>query len=115
MSIGIFQRDITGALIEVDPHVAKKALIGKEKAHAPTAGYRNITLRDGVDEKNAESDAMLIHRILQRKVIYGGLASSSSKSLFLKIIGNEIAIKTGEIDPISATRDSLISCELLKK
>ncbi|MDR0553160.1 MAG: hypothetical protein LBG13_03665 [Holosporales bacterium] len=115
MSVGIFQRDITGALIELEAQAKKKRTASGERVHTPTTGYRSITLRDGCDGKNAESDSMLIHRILQRKVIYGGLNSSDLRSILLKIIKNEMAIKIGEIDSVSATRDSLIIYELLKK
>ncbi|MDR1488546.1 MAG: hypothetical protein LBI26_02300 [Holosporales bacterium] len=102
----IFQKDLTGAYVEVCADSSKKV---REKTVSAARQYRDITVMDGVDEGNAEADAMLIHRILQKKVIYGGFSKEYKKKLLLKILNSEISIKRGEIDSVSATRDSLLS------
>ncbi|MDR1233667.1 MAG: hypothetical protein LBJ92_00745 [Holosporales bacterium] len=83
-----------------------------KKASATTGtskAYRDVTLKDGILEAEAAADAMLIHRILQRKMIYSNLSTANQQRVFLRIFMNEANIKTGAISPCTATRDSIIS------
>lgn len=97
----ILQNDIFGK-----KHQTKEE---KPKKSTPQAKeFVNVKLRNGLSESAASNDAMLIHRVLQRKLIYAGLKSINQKSAFLKILKNELEIKTGKKDPVSAVRDSLL-------
>ncbi len=97
----IFQRNIVGggntiSTIKEKKHVAKQA----KKL------FPKININSGINEKQTESDTMLIHRFLQKKIIFRGI---QDKNLLLKIINNEIDIKLGLQDAITASRDSLLS------
>jgi hypothetical protein len=72
-------------------------------------GYVDITLKDGLLESSAANDAILIHRILQRKLIYGGLTVTNQQSAYLRIFENEMRIKRGKELPSTASRDSLLA------
>ena len=98
----ILQNDIFGK-----KHQTKEEKM-KKTTPSQTKDFINVTLQNGLNDQNASADAMLIHRVLQRKLIYSGLNTSKYKSAFLKILKNEMEIKKGKIDQISAVRDSLI-------
>ena len=98
----IIQNDILGNKHQTKNEKAKKA------SSASSKEYVDIGLKNGINEYDAIDNAMLIHRVLQRKLIYRGLSSPKDKAAFLKIFKNELKIKSGQIDPASAVRDSLI-------
>ncbi|MDR1476472.1 MAG: hypothetical protein LBI20_04140 [Holosporales bacterium] len=84
----------------------------QKKANQPVTTYKkykDISLDDGILENSVTNDSMLIHRILQRKLIYTGLTSDKQKKAFARILDNEINIKRGKESQITATRDSLLA------
>lgn len=97
----VFQRNISGSGNTISTTKEKKSAEKQEKKPFP-----EIKIEGGINEKQAESDSMLIHRSLQRKIIFDGL---KKRNTFLKIINNEINIKIGATDAVTATRDSLLS------
>ena len=98
----IIQNDIFGK-----KHQTKNEKI-KKPTNSQTKDFVNVTLQNGLHEQDAITDAMLIHRVLQRKLIYSGLNNIKNKSAFLTILKNELKIKKGKTDPVSAVRDSLL-------
>ncbi|GHT89202.1 hypothetical protein FACS1894113_3650 [Alphaproteobacteria bacterium] len=101
--MNIMQNDIFGEKHSATPEKAKKPA-----SEAPKK-FRNVSLLDGINEKEATGDAMLIHRILQRKAIYSGLSSEKMRKIFLKIFLNELLIKAGKNDAATSVRDSLFT------
>lgn len=97
----IFQRNIIGGGDTITTIKEKKPAEKQIKKPFP-----EINITSGINEKQAESDAMLIHRSLQKKIMFGGL---QKRELFLKIINNEADVKLGLKDAVSASRDSLLS------
>lgn len=99
----ILQNDIFGK-----KHNTK---IEKEKKQSGSSSkkFPTVTLKDGINETQVASDAMLNHRVLEKKLIYSGLTTSQQRQTFMKIVKNELSIKAGLIDAATATRDSLIS------
>ncbi|MDR3224089.1 MAG: hypothetical protein LBT03_00660 [Holosporales bacterium] len=100
----IIQHDILGAKLVVNEKSEKQ----KPFSVAAVKGYVDVTLATGFSESQATSDFMLVHRILQKKLIASGLMSKNSTSCLLKIVMNEMNIKAGNIEASSATRDSLL-------
>ncbi len=98
----IFQKDILGNSYETNP---KKE---KEKKQAPQKSFPNINVSSAISEIQATNDSMLIHRSLERKLSYK-LSSENMKKAFLRIFKNELKIKAGLLDPVTATRDSLLA------
>ena len=110
----IFQTDIFGNRQNtgLDPNKKDKK---QDNPSKKTREYRDVTLNDGLlDEKNIEGDAMLILRILQRKMLYSGLSSIKSGKIFRNIVANEMSIKLGDTDSITAVRSSLVEYFLNK-
>ena len=104
MKLQILQKDIFGE--------SHKNVQEKEKKQSASSGYkpfREITLSDGINEKNLTADSMLILRVLQKKLIYRGLGSEELREKFLRVFQNELLIKSGKLDSATAVRDSLIS------
>jgi hypothetical protein len=102
----VFQKDILGQQHDV---VAKEQSKTRQVGGNAKPPFRQISLADGVNAEVATSDAMLIHRILQKKLLYAGLSSEKQRRVLLRILRNEIGIKAGNIEPITASRDSLIA------
>jgi hypothetical protein len=100
----IFQKDILGGGIAINSEKLKKS--SEKTAIASKKEYKPITISDGIDEKRAEADAMLIHRFLQKR--------ARNKSLLLKLLKNEMNIKNGKVEAVTAVRDSLLSVFLMK-
>jgi len=98
----IIQNDIFG-----EKHQLKNEKI-KKPTTSQSRDFFNVALQNGLYEQDASNNAMLIHRVLERKLIYSGLNSAQHKATFLKILKNELEIKNGKKDPVSAVRDSLI-------
>jgi hypothetical protein len=102
----ILQKDIFG-----NDH----KLIAKDKPNKVTMtqsssrSYGNISLENGLLETFVSNDAILIHRILQRKLIYSGFTSDKQRAAFLQIFDNEMRIKRGKVSPVTAARDSLLA------
>jgi hypothetical protein len=100
----ILQNDIFGR-----KHKTVKEKEIKQPLDPVRKSYRNVTIFDGLDEAALSYDSMLIHRILQRKILYHRNLNQKQKEQFLRIIINEMNIKSGKVDPITSTRDSLLS------
>lgn len=96
----IFQRNIIGGGSIISTVKEKKNAEKQGKKPFPAIGLAN-----GLNEKQAEADAMLVHRTLQKKLMFGGL---KRRNTFLKLIHNEVDIKIGEKNAVTATRDSLL-------
>ncbi len=77
--------------------------------------FPSITLNDGLNEAETSANAMLIHKILQKRLLNGGLNTQRQQAIFMRILDNELAIKSGQLDPATATRDSLISFYVMGK
>jgi hypothetical protein len=100
MTVEIFQKDILGGGLVLNTNPSPKKSLEKSNMKAKKE-YRPITILDGIDEKHAESEAMLIMRTLQKR--------TKDKNLQIKLIKNEMNIKNGKIEAITAVRDSLIA------
>ena len=105
MSVEVLQLDIYGEKNNVAPDGTSLPK-GKASSALAKKPYRELSIADGIDEKTAAAEAMLIHRGVQRKLLY--FASDSRKKIFLKVLKNEMQIKSGEIDSLTAVRDSLL-------
>lgn len=106
MKIQILQKDIFG---DYDKTATEKSPEKKQSSAGGYKPFREITLSDGINEKNLSADAMMILRVLQRKLIYRGLSSKALQAKFLRVFRNELLIKSGKLDPATSVRDSLIS------
>ena len=99
----IMQNDIFGQLHDTMPEKEKKPSMAVAK------NFPSITLNDGLNENEAAANAMLIHKILEKRLINGGLGTKLQQKIFQRVLNNELAIKAGELEPAIATRDSLIA------
>lgn len=99
----IMQNDIFGQLHDTLPEKEKK------QSMAVSKNFPSITLNDGLNETEASANAMLIHKILEKRLINGGLGAKLQQEIFQRVINNELSIKSGQLDPATATRDSLIA------
>ena len=63
-----------------------------------------------LDTTQMQSDYVLIHRIIQKRLINSLVSNPHNLNLasFLKIFSNELKIKSGKLDIVNATRDSLL-------
>jgi hypothetical protein len=102
----ITQRDIFGNGHKLLATEEKQKKVGTTPSQK---GYVDISLKDGLLESAAANDAILIHRILQRKLIYSGLTMTKQGSAYLRVFENELRIKRGRAIPSTATRDSLLA------
>lgn len=109
MSIKVLQNDILGNKVSISDEKIK------EKSPTKPREFKNISILDGNDQKYLESDYMLMLRIMQKRILYKVNQSPKMKNLFLKLIHNEMKLKLGELDSVSATRDSLISYFVIDK
>ena len=105
----IMQSDIFGKLHNTKPEKEKKPSMANPKS------FPSITLNDGLNEAETSANAMLIHKILQKRLLNGGLNTQRQQAIFMRILDNELAIKSGQLDPATATRDSLISFYVMGK
>jgi hypothetical protein len=82
---------------------------GKEetKVVAAKKPYRNISIMDGNDEKYVADNYMLLLRSVQKRAAEKEMAGAQ-KELLLQLLYNEIHLKQGTTDILSATRDSLL-------
>ncbi len=101
----IFQRNIIGGGCNISTEKERKSSV---KASPVKKEYPTVTLEDGLDNKNAEANAMLYHRMLQKKVIFSGIKTKEKQDILTDILCNEMKIKNGDIDALTATRDSLL-------
>ncbi len=99
----IMQNDIFGQLHDTKPEKEKKLSMAVPK------NFPSITLNDGLNEIEASANAMLIHKILEKRLINGGLETQLQQAIFQRVLNNELSIKSGQLDPSTATRDSLIA------
>ena len=100
----ILQNDIFGT-----KHNTLQEKEKKQSLAAASKTFKEVTLLDGINEINATNEAMLIHRVLQKKILYAGLSTQKQKEIFLRILENEMKIKSGQIEAVTATRDSLLA------
>ncbi|MDR1390975.1 MAG: hypothetical protein LBI95_01200 [Holosporales bacterium] len=100
----IFQKDIFGSDCDINLKKEKK-----QAGLASSKNFPNITMSSALNELQAANDAMLIHRILQKRLLYGELRDARKKNAFMRILKNELSIKCGTMDSVTATRDSLIA------
>ena len=105
----IMQNDIFGKLHNTKPEKEKKTSMAIPKS------FPSVTLNDGINESEASANAMLIHKILQKRLVNAGLKNRRQQEIFTRVISNELAIKSGQLDPATATRDSLISFYVMSK
>ena len=105
----VMQNDIFGKQHDLAPVKEKKPSLANQKS------FPSITLNDGLNEAEASSNAMLIHKILEKRMLTKGLNSSLNQRVFMRILNNELAIKSGLMDSATATRDSLISFYVMLK
>ena len=105
----IMQNDIFGKHHNARPEKDKKPSMA-----APKSFPRN-TLDDGLNEAEASANAMLIHKILQKRLVSGNLCTQRQIDVFMRILSNELAIKSGLMEASTATRDSLISFYVMSK
>ena len=78
----------------------------KQEPKKNTSSWKNfpkIDLNIGLNALQLEADYMLILRIMQKR-----LAANGINKKFIKIFKNELYIKLGKRDIVSAIRDSLI-------
>ncbi|MDR3031209.1 MAG: hypothetical protein LBU35_02375 [Holosporales bacterium] len=100
----LLQQDIFG-----EKHKTIQEKEKKQPTSAASKAFREMSLADGINEKEITNEFMLILRILQRKILFSGLLSTKTKDMFLRILLNELSIKSGKTDPATAVRDSLIA------
>lgn len=100
--MNVLQHDILGQKHETKKEKEKKPSMASPK------NFPNITLAEGLDDIQANTNSMLTHRILEKKLIYGGLKTKQARKSFMKILKNELSIKAGILDPTTASRDSLV-------
>jgi hypothetical protein len=105
-SVEILQNDIFGVGHKVSQTQDKRE---RSSETGSTKSFRNISLNDGVSESVATNDSMLIHRILQRKIMYSNKLDKDKKRVLFRILCNELNIKSGNVDAYTASRDSLIA------
>jgi hypothetical protein len=106
----VLQNDIFGIKHPLTNEKEKK----KQEQLVPKKTFHEITIGDGLDMRKVINDAMLIHRVLQKKLIHLGLTAKKQRAAFIRILKNELNIKRGVVDPATATRDSLLSFYTLK-
>jgi hypothetical protein len=100
----IFQEDIFGGKHKIGEKEGKNT-----KSAPEPRKFINFDLRSGISRAEAESLAMLIQRSLQKKISGSGLRTQEQIADFRRLVANEIAIKRGTMDAVTATRDSLIA------
>ncbi|MDR1609518.1 MAG: hypothetical protein LBR78_01535 [Holosporales bacterium] len=106
-AVKILQCDIFG-----NAHAAGGGDASIKKAQAtPPPGKRplDININSGISKAQATGDAMLIHRVLQKRLVWSGLKTPKQISTLVKLVRNEMLIKAGAVEPETATRDSLLS------
>ena len=94
------QTDIFGNKHDINPATTKTNQSIKTKY------FPKINLEFGLETAQMQTDYILVHRIMQKKLANNNI-SKNMKS-FIKIFCNELKIKAGKQDIVSATRDSLI-------
>ena len=99
----ILQNDIFGKHHNTQPEKDKKPSMAAPKS------FPSITLNDGLNEAEASANAMLIHKMLQKRLLASNLRTQRQIDAFMRVLNNELSIKSGQMDPATATRDSLIS------
>ena len=96
----VMQKDILG-----ESHNTIQEKEKSKKTATTTKPFPTINLVSAINEDQAIADAMLNHRSLQRRQLYGNI----DKEKFLRIFTNELKIKAGIIEASTATRDSLLT------
>ena len=100
----ILQSDIFG-----EKHNSVQEKEKKQSLAASPKPFKDISIHDGINEGNATSEAMLIHRVIQKKIMYSGISTEKQREVLMRVLINEMKIKSGECDATTATRDSLIT------
>jgi hypothetical protein len=105
--VKILQCDIFG-----NTHSAGGEAPGKKTLTTSTSSKKNIdvNINSGINKAQAAGDAMLIHRVLQKRLVWSGLKTQKQLSTLVKLVRNEMLIKAGAIETETATRNSLLLC-----
>jgi hypothetical protein len=98
------QIDILGEKHQVGDQYTKE----KSNTKGATKPFPSIGLDSGLNENQAAGDAMSIHRVLQKRLLKTDLSNKKRLDLLVKIVSNELYIKAGYRDAVTATRDSLL-------
>ncbi|MBR1479695.1 MAG: hypothetical protein IJ599_02235 [Alphaproteobacteria bacterium] len=99
----ILQNDIFGQKHDTKPEKEKKVSMAAPKS------FPNISLKSGLSEAQTVNDFVLIHRVLLKRLMGGGLTTKQQREVFAKVVKNELSIKSGRTDTLAATRDSLLA------
>jgi hypothetical protein len=102
----ILQKDINGNYIKVIDEKTKSKAPPREIQQKV---YKDISLNDVICDESATNESILINRILQQKLKYGGLKLQAQRNAFNRILCNEIDIKRGKKLSAIATRDSMLA------
>lgn len=99
----ILQNDIFGQKHDTNPEKEKKVSMAAPKS------FPNISLKSGLSEAQTVNDFVLIHRVLLKRLVGSGLPTKLQREVFAKVVKNELFIKAGRIDTLTATRDTLLA------
>jgi hypothetical protein len=102
--MNVLQSDFLGKRHSIN----KKKETERPERYVKKKSFRPITMHDGCDEVNAKNNAMMIHRYLQHKLSTTGLTTRAQNAALKRIFMNEMRIKSGTVNPITAVQDSLI-------
>ncbi|MDR1332926.1 MAG: hypothetical protein LBJ69_00770 [Holosporales bacterium] len=109
MEVKILQRDIFGVAAQDGVgHGAVQTQQAAAPTRAPAKKFPSINIDSGISSAQAAGDAMLIHRSLQKKLMWSELKTARQFRTFMGIVQNEMAIKAGLVEPVTATRDSIL-------
>jgi hypothetical protein len=103
--VTVLQKNIIGGESVVDSPKERNVVAKK----SVPANFFDMSIKDGLDAKYSDECSMIVHRIIQKRILFSGIKTEKQRDIFLKTLQNEIDIKIGEIDACTATRDSLIS------
>ncbi len=101
----IVQRDITGGVTSISSTTTKKALTSSVKKP-----FLKIDLEDAVNAKQADSNAMLILRMMQKKALY---KMPQSAELLESLVQCEMDVKAGLLSASTAARTALLKSNII--
>ncbi|MDR2458567.1 MAG: hypothetical protein LBD43_00515 [Holosporales bacterium] len=103
----ILQCDIFGGMHSVGNDTSIRKVTATSP---PSKKPLDININNGINKAQAAGDAMLIHRVLQKRLVWSGLKTPKQLRALVELVRNEMLIKDGVIDPETATRTSLLLC-----
>jgi hypothetical protein len=101
----ILQCDIFGDTHSVGSNASSQKM---SATSAQSKKPLDVNINSGISKAQAAGDAMLIHRVLQKRLMWSGLKTSKQLNVLAKLVGNEMLTKAGAVEPETATRDSLL-------